>query len=374
MYLTCRTLLFTPLVSLTAAAMPLFDFALCIESRLILTDSQLILFIQSSFLCAFKLWSTPKSTPKRYLWLCLTAFFGACAISTKWTAMVAPAMIGLVSLFGFLFRTSTSLDLIEMAIAGLIAISLYVSTFWIHFRLLPYSGPGDAFMKVDFQQTLIGNQHYGKYDVATLKPPSFVEAFRYLNWEMLRANSAIQQRHHWESKWYEWLYNARGVLYIDELEKNGLRQKIYLISNPVLTICTGLGVIVSLLLLLRTPSQIRKAHRKVDDELEVVDEIGGLKRRGWLILFHWVAWVLNLLPYVGVKRCTFLYHVLPSLQMASMLTAIVMQSMSRRVRAIACVAVMVGLIGAFYWWSAWIYGIPLSVEEHDKLKLMPRWD
>lgn len=374
MFFTCRALAFSVIVSVTVAAMPLFDFLLCIESRLILTDSQLILFIQTSLLCAFKLWTTPKSTRRRYFWLFCTAFMGACAVSTKWTAIVAPGLISIVSLTGWLFHPDSGLDLVEMLFAGAVAVALYVWTFWIHFKLLPYSGPGDAFMKVDFQRTLIGNSHYGGYDASQLNAPTFIEAFKYLNWEMLRANSAIEERHHWESKWYEWLYNARGVLYLDESEANGYRQQVYLISNPVLTLCTGLGVIACIGLVLWTPFGVRREHRKLGNESGRSGAVRQVEKRAGMILFYLVGWVLNLLPYVGVKRCTFLYHVLPALQMAIMMSGIALEQLPRRVRNVVCVVIMGCMGWAFYYWRAWIYAIPQSAKDIDKLRLMPRWD
>lgn len=35
---------------------------------------------------------------------------------------------------------------------------LYLSFFWIHFKVLKYSGPGDSFMSPAFQETLSGNE------------------------------------------------------------------------------------------------------------------------------------------------------------------------------------------------------------------------
>ena len=44
--------------------------------------------------------------------------------------------------------------------AGLIVLPfiIYLSFFWVHFALLPTSGPGDTFMSPAFQETLAGNE------------------------------------------------------------------------------------------------------------------------------------------------------------------------------------------------------------------------
>ena len=52
---------------------------------------------------------------------------------------------------------------------------IYLSFFWIHFKILIYSGPGDSFMSPAFQETLLGNelllnaQEIRYYDVVTIK-------------------------------------------------------------------------------------------------------------------------------------------------------------------------------------------------------------
>lgn len=35
---------------------------------------------------------------------------------------------------------------------------VYLSFFWIHFKILKFSGPGDSFMSPAFQETLYGNE------------------------------------------------------------------------------------------------------------------------------------------------------------------------------------------------------------------------
>jgi dolichyl-phosphate-mannose-protein mannosyltransferase len=35
---------------------------------------------------------------------------------------------------------------------------IYLSFFWVHFKILKYSGPGDSFMSPAFQETLQGNE------------------------------------------------------------------------------------------------------------------------------------------------------------------------------------------------------------------------
>jgi len=45
-----------------------------------------------------------------------------------------------------------------------------------------------------------------------------------LNAEMLSANSRITQRHAWETFWYEWPFNLRGLLYYGKDRPHGEAQ------------------------------------------------------------------------------------------------------------------------------------------------------
>ena len=93
-------------------------------------------------------------------------------------------------------------------------------------RYLQLAADGDAFMPYEFQKTIIGNPHY---DPAAPKP-YFWPSFFYLNKEMLRANAGITQRHPWESVWWEWIFNLRGILYYSYDKQLTYTQGIYLLG------------------------------------------------------------------------------------------------------------------------------------------------
>lgn len=377
LYLTCRALDLSIAPSITAGAIAMFDMNLCIESRLIVTDAQLILYIQLSLLFALYLWRTRKNTISRRVYLILTAFFGGCGIATKWTAIVIPGMIGIISLTGSVFPCDGSLKILEMVIAGMIAVFVYMSSFWIHFRMLPYSGTGDNFMSHEFQARLKGNSWYRHASVKQL--PGFLQNFWYLNWEMLRANNGIEDRHVWESKWYEWLYNARGIIYWDAERNDGMKEQIYLIVNPVGSLVTALGVLACIGLLIISPwlyLRVKRQMMTAIDSSKMKYKLHEIQKQIGVITFFLVSWILNLMPYIGIKRCTFLYHILPSFQIASIMTAYILQKIPAkdRVREFVCGLIIFCMFEAFVYWSPWVYALPRSQEEHQSLRWMPRWD
>lgn len=292
-----------------------------------------------------------------------------------------------------------------MGVAGIIAAVIYIGCFWIHFKMLPLSGPGDAFMRNEFQATLPGNKQYNP----NAPHIPFLQSFWYLNWEMLRANSAIETRHPWESKWYEWLYNARGVLYSDETMPSGLKERVYIIVNPVLSILTGVGVVASLIFIgiriVQWASKFRLLRKSIEEEfeeesskkpacgsrrrerqndgekeekirlLEIKQREAQSRQFGALILLFF-AWCANLFPYIGITRCTFVYHVLPSLQISSLMTGIMLNLIPRKygMKTIMNVAVILSMAAAYYRWRVWVYGLPRTETELQALRMLPRWD
>jgi hypothetical protein len=64
-------------------------------------------------------------------------------------------------------------------------------------------------MRIEFQRTLFNNTNYDPL----AKHPGYLTTFFQLNQEMLAANARIELRHNWESVWWEWPLNLRGLLY-----------------------------------------------------------------------------------------------------------------------------------------------------------------
>ncbi|EME32480.1 dolichyl-phosphate-mannose-protein mannosyltransferase [Galdieria sulphuraria] len=358
MYLLCRVFGLSVESSILGSSLVLFDFMSLIESRLILVDSQLQFFCIVSLLSAFMLWNSCPKTWSRMFWLIMTAMLSGFAISIKWTALATPGAIAIASFFG-LFLMSRPLDLWECALAGLVGLITYVIPFYIHFRMLPLSGTGDAFMSVEFQKTLKGSPYYDPI----FPPESFWKNFLYLNKEMLRANSAIKERHPWESKWYEWPLNLRGLLYYTEELENGLSRQIYLIGNPVVMyvcILFALSFFFCLIFYCRY-------RYLISNDIE----LARLLSKG---MFLFLAYSLNLFPYIAVDRSAFLYHYIPGLLYAELLTALMIDSFPKQGQKWIVTMILLLELLAFLYWAPWIYCIPLSATQHQRRRWLPRWN
>ncbi len=352
-------------LSLPSSILPAIAHALdnlsVVEARVVVMDAQLTFFMAASLLAALKLFGSKQGTKRRKFYLYATSVLAACAISVKWTTAVTPLLIAVVAIIGAPFARRPLL-VPEMVSAGSFAIALYTIFFMIHFWLLPAAGEGDAFMPFEFQQTLLNNTHYDP----NARGMGFFTSFVYLNAEMYRANARIKTRHHWESKWYQWVVNQRGLLYFDE-PRMELTSRIYLIVNPFVSVAALFAVLATFAMLFGVylPNRILK-------RLEPYSKLHGFAARATFLL---LGYLLNLAPYLEVSRCTFLYHYIPPLFYAELLLANFVDVLPPRLRKRVSLLCCIGFVVAFAYWSPWIYGTPLTKHGHKMRRLWGRhWE
>ena len=214
------------LAGCVAAAAFIFDGLNTTEDRLILTDSQLIFWCAASLLVAQRWWrlynehdeacaawgrinagtsgrnprnttAVPYPTSRDMAtanarggveghrfhygwavlrWAALVGFVTANAISIKWTGLATPGMIAIESFFAFFFLRR-AVPFHHLLVVAATAFVTYTTYFYIHFALLPNTGDGDAFMKIDFQRMLVNNSNYDPIAVG----PGFWKNFYYVS-------------------------------------------------------------------------------------------------------------------------------------------------------------------------------------------------
>jgi dolichyl-phosphate-mannose-protein mannosyltransferase len=158
--------------ALAATGIVLFDNAHVGQTRLILLDATLILFMALSLLCYvrfYKLRHVPFSR-KWWKWLLLTGTSLSCVISTKYVGTFTFLSIGVPVLYDLwdllnVNRRQGTLSLPDFGkhfaarVIGLIVIPFMLYLFWfqVHFTILNRSGTGDDFMTPEFQETLSDN-------------------------------------------------------------------------------------------------------------------------------------------------------------------------------------------------------------------------
>lgn len=363
LYLTARQLGVSWVGALVSAGLFCFDNLNIIESRLILMDSQIVFYLVLSLYCALRLWQSKARTRDRLYWLTATGFICGCSISVKWTALATPGLIAIVSFFGLHFL-GDPLSLLECLWAGTVGISFYVALFYVHFKTMLKTGPGVGFFTEGFRKTLIGEPNYDP----TATRDSFPSLFVYLNKYMLSANAGITTRHNWESYWYQWIVNWRGLLYYNNEEKEtGRWASVYLHGNPLVIwisgACVGIFIIAMLL-----SARYREKSMVIGRTKE------SLQYAMNTCMFLFWGWLINLLPYILVDRSAFVYHYLPGLLYAQLLTGVLVDQLPHRLSILIMVIFLTAVICTYWYYIPWIYCFPITSEQHAARRWLPRWD
>lgn len=362
-YLVARRLTISQPSAVLAGVMVGTDFLGIIEGRLILMDSQLLAFCQLSLICALELWRTPRTEKKKhFMLLTATGLMSGVALSIKHTALGTPGLIAVISFFGTVFLDEP-LRIWECLYAAGVGIAFHAWTFYIMFNTLTHSGGKyDNFMQTNFQQTLIGNKLYNP----SIKRQPFWKLFGYLNFRMVASNAAIKKRHSWESTYYQWVCNWRGVLYYVKTLEDGRSERIYLFGNPaVLWVVLFVVFVFSVfgVCMLRYRKEFFSGKR--GRELQHSYAICGFLLAGWLC---------NLLPYMLVDRAAFIYHYIPGLFYGQLLTAASFDLLPRRTKYTLIVVFGTLMVTALVYWAPFIYSLPLTRDELSRRRWLPRWN
>lgn len=187
MFLTMKTLNFSVLACVLSSTLVAFDNAQVIDSRLILLDATLILSVAVTIFsyCKFSVYRRQPFTQWWWTWLLLTGVGLSCVISTKYVGVFTYFTIGIavVHELWILLDIKKGLTIEEFAkhffarLFSLILVPFCIYLFWfyLHFQILSKSGPGDAFMSSDFQESLEESalvktsKNVNYYDILTIK-------------------------------------------------------------------------------------------------------------------------------------------------------------------------------------------------------------
>lgn len=367
MYLICREFGMRVSSSVLGASLPLFDHLLLIQSRLILIDAQLLFYLHLTLLCALRLWKLaeePNQTTRYYSYLIATAVSAALAMSVKWTAAATPFLVAVVCAMGIWFLRRPT-PLVDCILAAVIAVTVYLVPWWVHLRLSTTSTQMTVHLGDRFRSTLHGNDSF-PYN-ATIDM-SFVEKVYELHWRQFRANRKIKTRHLWESRWYEWPLNMRGIYYyVDKAdswtETHPSIRVVYLLQNPAMAIWVFASVTAFAIL---TPL-VHRYRTMISEDHPILHTFN----RGSFLL---AGYLLNLLPYILVERCYFLYHYLPALTYGQLLTVFLVDSLPKVPRLTLTVLITFSVVASFIFWAPWTYCLPIDFEGVKRRQWMPGWN
>jgi dolichyl-phosphate-mannose--protein O-mannosyl transferase len=263
--------------------------------------------------------------------------------SVKWTGLTFLLLAGLSIVWqsGFIQWRRAFIASIVLGGGTVLAYSLI---FGIHFALLPLSGPGDNFMPLSFQQTLIGNPHYRPEAVH----PSFLQILIDTNKEMFATNQRVTGGHPYGSSWWQWPLAWKPIYYLRDATTQP-DSNTYSIGNFVLWWSASAAVLIAIGALIA----------------------GGLRKRAAPagLLFIVGGYLLNWLPFAGIHRVMFLYHYYCAYLFALLLLAVLLDRFTtprtQKIFIGLAFAMFIGLLPL-------TYGLPfpIGVYEHTWL---PAW-
>ncbi len=260
--------------ALFGALMIVFDNAILLETRLMLFDGILVAAELGALVCVM---AADRAKSWRAMALTLAGGgFAGLAVGTKFTGLVAPALIGLYLVRCVAQRrgegelSARVKQAFVLAAAGLV---VYLGGWEVHFLLTPNPGPADAFHPTTGR---------------------FFHDLWVTHATMLSANFSMTLTHPDASRPLTW-----PLMKVAPYFWAGDGASIYLLGNPVVWWGASLLFVVFVVdALLMRVTRLR------------VDAPGAARKGVWL---PFVGFLLAYLPFFGITRVIFLYHYLTPL-------------------------------------------------------------
>ncbi len=312
-----------------------FDFMHFTQTRIATIDTYGVFFLLLMYYFMYRFVSAGE-TGHALRHLALSGLFFGLGAASKWTCLYAGAGLGVIWLlywigelrrpdrpdrFRAFFKNVLWCLLFFVAVPALI----YYLSYWPYGRAAGLSWPGMYFQR-EYPGLVLSNQEY-----------------------MFRYHSGLVATHPCSSHWWQWVLDARPILYYLEYLPGNAKATIAAFTSPLL--CWG-GIIALLCTAWRAVS-----------------------RRDERAVFITVGFLAQLLPWVAVPRLTFAYHYFPSevflLLALGYVFSEILEKSGRRWPLLSFTALAGGLFAAFY---PVLSGLPVSRSYCDLfLRWMTSW-
>lgn len=297
-----------------------FDFMHLTQTRIATIDTYGVFFILLMYWLMYRYLALPAGTSfaKGAVWLFLSGLAWGVGTASKWTVIYGGAGLALLYFLGLWFkirdwprdnegnrRERLGPWLWKMLAFSVLCFVLIPACIYV-LSYLPYAAAkGTPSLSAAFQE-MWDNQLY-----------------------MFNYHKGVHDVHPYESRWYQWVVDARPILYYLNYNVGpNLKSAFAAFSNPV--VCWG-----GLLAVLSVAVQ-------------------GVRRRCGKALFILIAYLAQLAPWFFITRTTFAYHYFPSILFLCVALAYVCNDFlelapPRARREVYSLAVLAAVVyGAFY--------------------------
>ena len=309
MYIFAKKLLGKTSLALFSAVLFTFDFMHFAQTRIATIDVYITFFIMLMYLFMLLYLKTDiyGNLKRQTVFLALCGICMGLGISCKWTGMYAGAGLG-VLFFARLVREYTAVkenNKTEFTAYTKKIIPLCV-VFFVIVPAVIYALSYIPFVNVSGGGfgTIIKNQK-----------------------DMFSYHSQLEATHSFSSAWYEWPIMVRPVWYYSNTVSDGIKEGISSFGNPIVWWC---GI----------PAFFCTVYTAIRRK----DRVGG---------FLAIAYLAQLLPWMPVERCTFIYHYFPSVPFVVLMIAYTVQVTVKDERKRMGIMVATGILciilfGMFY--------------------------
>lgn len=218
-------------------------------------------------------------------------------------------------------------------------------------------------------------------------------------WEMQREILLYHQRigsgaevHPYCARWYTWLLMLRPVAYfyktaisLDEpvavvgppLPEASAKviYDVHAMGNPILWWFSAAAILYALWIVAKSAITSFSFANAFATGNSSLTQNTGIQNTG-IYLYFTLNWLANLLPWMRVTRCTFLYHYMSASVFAGLALAWIvdrwLHSYHRNLRLLGVTAIFLILI-AFVFWMPLYLGLPLSPESYRWRMWLPSW-
>lgn len=356
--------------ALIAALFAAADGLFLVESRYALNNVYLVIF---GLLGQWCLLLALSHRSQKYLWLTLAGVAFGATISVKWNGLWFLLGAYFIWVAAWIVRwlqprhhTTHQYNVRTTPLVNLTQINL--GQVLLYLAVIPV-----AFYSIQWIPHLLQNPTPGFWEVQQ-KILSYHQS--------IGSGSNV---HPYCSSWYTWLFMIRPVAYFyyitqsatDSLSIVGpplpanyarVIYDVHAMGNPILWWLSTVGIVALILQLAR--NVIRWVNKK--NRLSYLS----LSTDTWIALYLVLNWLANLLPWVRVTRCTFLYHYMSASIFAELAIAWLvtrwLQSYSLPLRGIA-VTIIFAILIAFVFWMPIYLGLPLTPEAYKLRMWSPTW-
>lgn len=287
LYVFLKNLFGRTAVAAAGTAVFAFDFMHFVQTRIATIDSYSTFFILLMFYFMYRWFVTPLDAPARrgLKWLFAAGLAFGVGAASKWTVIYGGAGLALIWLFRvvLLLRRRG-----KRALGGVFAIAAVSVLFFVlipcviyYFSYLPYGEVAGAKpLSREYLDIVIKNQKY-----------------------MFNYHSTLEATHPYQSQWWKWVFDVRPILYYLEYFDDGTKSTFGAFGNPLFW-WAGIGCMASV-------------------------AVTAVRRRDAIGLFILIGYFSELVPWMGISRCAFIYHYFPSTVFLALALGYQMEGMCR---------------------------------------------